>query len=109
MNWSTPAPEPVGLYANVLPGQTWPHTLLNSAMAFCCAVEPSAVSEVLPPQSAPDADALPEALDEAVPALLSLPHAVRVMAAMAVMETATASGVPTLLPKRLSFTYPTFG
>jgi hypothetical protein len=25
------------------------------------------------------------------------------------METATASGVPTLLPKRLSFTYPTFG
>jgi len=41
--------------------------------------------------------------------LLSLPQAVSVKAATAVMETATASGVPTLLPKRLSFTYPTFG
>ena len=88
----TPAPEPVGLYDSVLPGQTWPHTLLNSAMAFCWAVEPSAVSEVLPPQSAaPDADAPSRALLEAVPALLSLPHAVRVRAAMAV-ETGHASG-----------------
>src|SRR3954468_1725602 len=109
MNCSTPAPEPVGLYARVLPAQVWPHTLLNSAMAFCWAVEPSAVTEFLPAQSAADADELPEALDDGVPALLSLPQAVRVMAATAVRETAAPRGFHVRLPKRLSFTNPTFG
>lgn len=66
-------------------------------------MEPSAVSVFLPPQSA-EADELPEALEEEVPALLSLPQAVSVRAAMAVAE----SVVPSTLPKRLSFTYPTF-
>src|SRR6476619_6602857 len=90
-NWSTPAPEPVGLYASVLPEQTWPHTLLNSAIAFCWAVEPSAVSEFLPAQSADDDDAVPDAAEEElVPALLSLPHADSVSAASA----ATGSVVP---------------
>jgi hypothetical protein len=41
--------------------------------------------------------------------LLSLPQAVSDMAAMAVADSAIPSGLPTLLPKRLSFTYPTFG
>src|SRR5258708_35152013 len=100
MNWSTPAPEPVGLYARVLPEHVWPHTLLNSAMAFCWAVEPSPVSEFLPPQSA-FADAVPAAglalppLLLEVEALLSLPHAVRVSAAIAVADSAIPSGVPT--------------
>src|SRR3954470_19037829 len=72
MNWSTPAPEPVGLYANVLPEQTWLHTLLNSAIAFCWAVEPSAVTEFLPPQSADAAPVpAPDALVVGAPALLS--------------------------------------
>ena len=74
-------------------------------MAFCWAVEPSAVSEVLPPQSAAPAALLPEAALDEVPALLSLPHAVSVRAATAVAD----SVVPRTLPKRLSFTYPTFG
>ena len=80
-------------------------------MAFCWAVEPSAVSEVLPPQSAADADELcpTRRSSEDVPALLSLPHAVSVKAATRHGRQATASGVPTLLPKRLSFTDPTFG
>src|ERR1700712_4469210 len=103
MNWSTPAPEPVGLYANDLPEQTWPHTLLNSAIAFCWAVEPSAVSEFLPPQSAEAADdeADPDAGEEELePALLSLPQADRVSAASA----ATDRVVPNALPMLLSFT-----
>ena len=78
--------------------------MLNSAIAFCCAVEPSAVSVFFPPQSAEADDELPAALEEEVPALLSLPHAVSVKAAIAVAETV----VPSTLPKRLSFTYPTF-
>src|SRR5882672_9730403 len=102
MNWSTPAPEPVGLYARVLPEHVWPHTLLNSAMAFCWAVEPSAVTEFLPAQSAaalwlPAGLALPLLL--VVPELLSLPHAVRVSAAIAVADRV----VPSVLPMRLSF------
>ena len=111
MNWSTPAPEPVGLYARVLPEHVWPHTLLNSAMAFCWAVEPSAVTEFLPPQSAfadavpaalvPDPDAL-ELEDEA---FLSLPQAVSVSAAIAVADRV----MPNALPMLLSFTDPTFG
>ena len=52
MNCVTPAPEPVGLYDRFLPGHAWPHTWLNTAIAFCWAVEPSAVSAFLPPQSA---------------------------------------------------------
>src|ERR1700752_4040664 len=81
MNWSTPAPEPVGLYAKVLPEHVWPHTLLNSAMALCWGVEPSPVPEFWPPQSA--AALLPAAglalpLLLLVPEFLSLPHAVRV-------------------------------
>ena len=89
-----------------MPEQTWPHTLLNSAIAFCCAVEPSAVTEFLPPQSADaDAAAVPDAPDEVlVPALLSLPHADSVRAAIAVAD----SVVPNALPMLLSFTYPTF-
>ena len=72
-----------------LPGQTWPHTLLNTAMAFCWAVEPSAVSEFLPPQSAPTPtdEPGPRRAVPVVPALLSLPHAVSVSAATAVAET----------------------
>ena len=45
------------------------------------------------------------ALIEDVPALLSLPHADSVSAAIAVAE----SVVPSVLPMLLSFTYPTFG
>src|ERR1700738_4781657 len=110
MTWPTPAPEPVGLYARVLPGHTCPHTLLNSAIAFCWAVEPSAVTEFLPPQSAladaapetlaPDPDAL-ELEDEE---LLLLPQAVSVSAAIAVADRV----VPSALPMLLSFTDPTF-
>src|ERR1700761_7380005 len=105
MNWSTPAPEPVGLYASVLPEQTWPHTLLNSAIAFCWAVDPSPVSEFLPAQSAAEADADPDPLAavlEAVPALLSLPQPDSVSAAIAVAD----SVVPNVLAMLLSFTYP---
>ena len=92
------------MYDRFLPEQTCPHTLLNSAIAFCWAVEPSAVSEFLPPQSA-DADAVPDAPEEVlVPALLSLPHADSVSATSAVAE----SVVPNALPMLLSFTYPTF-
>ena len=105
MNCSRPAPEPVGLYDRFLPGQTWPHTWLNTAIAFCCAVEPSAVSAFLPPHSA-DADAVPmhRCRRCSVPALLSLPHADSVSAAIAVAD----SVVPNALPMLLSFTYPTF-
>ena len=44
MNCSRPAPDPVGLYETFLPAHSWPHTWLNRAIAFCWAVEPSAVS-----------------------------------------------------------------
>jgi hypothetical protein len=62
----------------------------------------------LPPQSAAAAaaedDPDPDALLDEVPELLSLPHAVIVIAASAAADTV----VPSTLPKRLSFTYPTF-
>ncbi len=79
-------------------------------MAFCWAVEPSAVTEFLPPQSAVAELAAPAGLAAPlvpvlVPALLSLPHAVRVSAAIAVADRV----VPSVLPMRLSFTDPTFG
>ena len=89
--------------------------MLNSAMAFCWAVDPSAVTEFLPPQSAlaalspplPAAAlvAEPDALELDVEALLSLPQAVSVSAATAVADKV----VPSALPMLLSFTDPTFG
>src|SRR4051812_46762725 len=75
-------------------------------MAFCWAVEPSAVRAALPPQSAAaeDEDPDPDAVLEDVPELLSLPHAVIVIVASAAADRV----VPSTLPKRLSFTDPTF-
>ena len=35
MNCSRPAPDPVGLYDTFLPGQNWPHSWLNTSIAFC--------------------------------------------------------------------------
>ena len=69
----------------------------------CWAVEPSAVTAFLPPQSAADADADPDS-DEPDGALLSLPQPASVSAAIAATETV----VPNDLPMMLSFTYPTF-
>jgi len=72
------------------------------------------VTEFLPPQSAlADAEPLPaaalvadpDALELEVEALLSLPQAVSVSAAIAVADRV----VPSVLPMRLSFTDPTFG
>jgi hypothetical protein len=61
--------------------------------------------EFLPPQSAEPACAVPDAPDEAlVPALLSLPQADSVNAAIAAAD----SVVPNALPKPLSFTYSHF-
>src|SRR6185312_2501788 len=69
MNWFRPAPEPVGLYESCLPWQSWLHVFVNSAIAFCCAVDPSADSESLPPQSTGPP------FGAGAPTLLSLPHA----------------------------------
>src|SRR5260221_12038463 len=112
MNWSTPAPEPVGLYARVLPEHVWPHTLLNSAMAFCWAVEPSAVTEFLPAQSAaalwlPAGLAAPLLL--AVPEVVSPAHAGGVRAGSCVGGPALPVGGATVLARLLSFPGPTFG
>ncbi|BBZ77774.1 hypothetical protein MANY_31110 [Mycolicibacterium anyangense] len=105
MNWVTPAPEPVGLYDRFLPAHFWPHTWLNTAIAFCCAVEPSAVSAFLPPQSAEDADEPDAPADEDDDLLLlSLPQAVNVNPVIAVADTVTRNA----LPKLFRFTYPTF-
>src|SRR5690625_5182406 len=72
MNCSRPAPEPVGLYDRFLPGHCLPHSWLNTAIAFCWAVDPSAVSEFFPAQSA---DFDPGAPAPAAPSvLLSLPQ-----------------------------------
>jgi hypothetical protein len=79
-------------------------------MAFCWAVDPSAVSAALPPQSAAAAaaDEDPDAaLDEGAE-LLSLPHAVIVIVASAAADNNVNTGVPMPPPKRLSFTDPTF-
>ena len=48
---------------------------------------------------------VPVPVVSAVPALLSLPHAASVSAAIAVADRV----VPNALPMLLSFTYPTFG
>jgi hypothetical protein len=67
------------------------------------------VSAFLPPQSAAaDEEEDPEALLEDVPELLSLPHAVMVIVATAATDNSVIAGVPSTLPKRLSFTDPTF-
>ena len=104
MNWVTPAPEPVGLYDRFLPGHFWPQTWLNTAMAFCCAVEPSAVSWFLPPQSADELDEPDAPFDEEEPELLSLPHAVSVIPVIAVADKVTRNALPNLFRS----TYPTF-
>ena len=107
MNCVTPAPEPVGLYDSVLPEHVWPHTWLNTAIAFCWAVEPSAVSEALPPQSAADAEAdvdaepEPDALEDGVAVLLSLPHAVSVEGGDGRGSSAIPSGLPSTLAKAI--------
>ena len=56
------------------------------------------------PESSDADDPPPALVVSPVPALLSLPHAVSVRAAIAV----TDSVVPSVLPMLLSFTYPTF-
>ena len=61
----------------------------------------SAFADAVPAALVPD----PDALELLVPELLSLPHAVRVSAAIAVADRV----VPSVLPMRLSFTDPTFG
>src|ERR1700761_5377374 len=73
MNCSRPAPDPVGLYSTFLPGQYWPHVWLNTAIAFCWAVDPSAITVFFPPQ--PAVPAGPTAGDGAGMRLSSLPHA----------------------------------
>ena len=87
-----------------MPGHFWPHTWLNTAMAFCCAVEPSAVRAFLPPQSADAFDEPDAFVDDDVPELLSLPQAVSVRPVMAVADTVTKNALPNLF----RFTYPTF-
>ena len=90
-----------------MPAQVCPQTWLNTATAFCWAVEPSAVSVFLPPQSA-DPAAVPDAPDApllvVVEALLSLPQAVRVKPAIAVADTVVRSALPNVV----RFTCPAF-
>jgi hypothetical protein len=93
MNCSRPAPDPVGLYDTLLPGQYWPHTWLNNVIAFCWAVEPSAVSPLLPPH--PAVPAGPEtAVAEAPWWLLSLPQPVSVPLPIAIANATAASALP---------------
>ena len=93
-----------GLYDRFLPGHFWPQTWLNTAIAFCCAVEPSAVSWFLPPQSADELDEPDAPVVEEEPELLSLPHAVSVIPVIAVADKVTKNALPNLFRS----TYPTF-
>jgi hypothetical protein len=66
---------------------------LNNAIAFCSAVEPSAVIAFLPPH--PTAPAGPgPAVPEAPPRLLSLPQAVSVAALTANANATAVSALP---------------
>ena len=92
----------LSLAVGVIVGQSLPHERLDRPVAFCCAVEPSALMVGLPPQFSPLAEVPPVApsVSEEDPALLSLPQAVRVNAAIAAADKT--------LPMLLSFTYSTF-
>src|SRR5882757_2443451 len=95
MNCSRPAPEPVGLYETFLPGQSWPHTWLNSAMAFCWAVDPSAVRAFRPPQAAGPAGA-PEPVLVKAPRLSSLPQPVNTPPQTISAAVSAANALPTV-------------
>src|SRR5271168_3976456 len=96
MNCSRPAPDPVGLYATLFPGQYRPHNWLKTAIAFCCAVDPSAVTAFFPPQPA-DPASPGRSVAEVPVRLSSLPQAVDIPAAV-VVANATAPKVLITLP-----------
>jgi hypothetical protein len=68
---------------------------LNNAIAFCSAVEPSAVSAFLPPQPAAPADPV-TAIPEPPRRLSSLPQAVSVAPPIAVANATVANALPIL-------------
>jgi hypothetical protein len=68
---------------------------LNSDIAFCCAVEPSAVSKFLPPHPAVPAD--PEMAEPEAPRRLSsLPQAVTVPTQIAIADATIVIALPCL-------------
>jgi hypothetical protein len=92
----TPWPEPPPLYTTLAPEHFFVYAAIQALMAFCCAVDPSDVSEPV----AQSAEVLPD--DEPPPAALVfvdepplLPHAA---------SAATATSTPASTPARLSFT-----